>query len=148
MASLTIKHQQSPDETRQFKDKGFVDIFDFDQVTAGKLTMKPGWRWSKHVGPIAGTKTCQAVHFGYCLAGRMMIEMDDGQKGEVGPGDSFTIGAGHDAYVIGDEDFVAIDFAGMEHYAKPTVGIGDMKAEQQEPSTSLLTEEPAPPPAH
>lgn len=145
MAGLTIKHQQDPDETRQFGDKGFVDIFEFGPITAGKMTMRPGWRWSEHVGPIAGTTSCQAVHFGYCLSGRMKVEMDDGQEGEVGPGDTFTIAAGHDAYVVGDQDFVALDFAGMHQYAKPTIGVGETSAAS---STSILKEEPAPPPAH
>ena len=79
---------------------------------------EPGWRWSERVKPIAGTDSCQKAHLGYVLSGLMKVVMDDGTEGEVGTGDVFSIAPGHDAWTVGDEACVMIDFGGIEHYAK------------------------------
>ena len=86
--------------------------------TALKGTFEPGWRWSEHVKPIAETDSCQAAHLGYVLSGRMHIVMDDGTEGEVGPGDAFSIPPGHDAWTVGDEACVLVDFGQVGDYAK------------------------------
>jgi hypothetical protein len=68
-----------PDETRPFKDgKRKVDVVTVGEHTVGRGTFEPGWRWSEHVKPIAGTASCQAAHTGYVLEGRMVVKMDDG----------------------------------------------------------------------
>ena len=69
--SLEIKSFDSPDETRPFADKGSAAAVSLASGTALKGTFEPGWRWSEHVKPIAGTDTCQAAHLGYVLSGRM-----------------------------------------------------------------------------
>jgi hypothetical protein len=81
-------------------------------------SFEPGWRWSNDVKPIAQTDTCQANHFFYCVSGRMNVVMDDGTEGEVGPGDVAVIGPGHDAWVVGDEACVTVDWGGSPGYAK------------------------------
>ena len=81
-------------------------------------TFEPGWRWSEHLKPIAGTDSCQATHLLYCLSGRMRVEMSSGERGEIGPGDVAAIEPGHDAWVVGDEPCVAVDFGGYAQYAK------------------------------
>jgi quercetin dioxygenase-like cupin family protein len=48
----------------------------------------------------------------------MRVRMDDGQETEVGPGDAMVIPPGHDAWIIGNEPFVGIDFTGAKTYAK------------------------------
>ncbi len=118
MASLTTKSLESPDEVRPFTDKGKVDIVNLENVTIGRVSMEPGWKWSEHVKPIAGTESCQSAHTGYVLSGRMMVTMDDGLEQEVAPGDAFFIPAGHDAYTVGDESCVIVDISGMGQYAK------------------------------
>jgi quercetin dioxygenase-like cupin family protein len=80
---------------------------------------QPGWRWSEDVKPIAGTQSCQAPHAIYVISGRMGIRMDDGTEGEIGPGDIAMIEPGHDAWVVGDEACVGVDFGGYASYAKP-----------------------------
>ena len=118
MAGLEVKHLGSPDETRSFKDgKGKLELFRLDGSIVGRMTAEPGWRWSTHVGPLSGTDSCQVSHVGTCVSGRMQIEMDDGTRAEIGPGDSYSIAPGHDAWVIGSERFVALDFGGMKGYA-------------------------------
>jgi quercetin dioxygenase-like cupin family protein len=118
VAGLEIKNVSSPDETRPFVDKGHADVLELDGKPVIYGTFEPGWRWSEHVKPIAGTDGCQATHFMYCISGRMGVEMSDGSEGEVGPGDVVTIAPGHDAWVVGDEPCVTVDFGGYGSYAK------------------------------
>jgi quercetin dioxygenase-like cupin family protein len=116
--TLEAKSLDSPDETRPFVDKGKTDVVKLGGVTVGRGVFEPGWRWSEHVKPIAGTDSCEAPHTGYVVSGRMRVVMDDGAEAEVGPGDAFVIAPGHDAWTVGDEACVLVDFSGMEHYAK------------------------------
>lgn len=116
---IHIKKFSSPDERRPFVDRGHADVLSFAQGTIGRAVFEPGWRWSEHVKPIAGTQSCEASHAVYVISGRMHIRMDDGQEAEVGPGDMVFVSPGHDAWTLGDEPCVMIDFAGMEQYAKP-----------------------------
>ena len=118
MAKLEVKSLDDADETRPFVDKGHVEIVNLAGGFVGRGTFEPGWRWSEHVKPIAGTDSCQAAHLGYCISGRMVVQMDDGSQVEVGPGDVIVIPPGHDAWVVGDEPCVQVDFTGMESYAK------------------------------
>jgi quercetin dioxygenase-like cupin family protein len=118
MAELEVRNHDQADEVRPFVDKGHVDIVKLGDGTVGRGTFLPGWRWSEHVKPIAGTDSCQAPHMGYCVSGRMVVKMDDGTEKEIGPGDVIVIPPGHDAWVVGDEPCIQVDFTGMETYAK------------------------------
>src|SRR5918996_2055135 len=113
-SQLAAKSLDHPEETRPFADMGKVDIVVLGEVTVGRGVLEPGWRWSEHVKPLAGTASCQAAHTGYVLSGRMRVVMDDGTEGDAGPGFSFVIPPGHDAWVVGDEPCVFLDFSGME----------------------------------
>jgi quercetin dioxygenase-like cupin family protein len=116
--TLKAKSLDSPDETRSF-DNGKMDIVSVDEVTAGRVTLEPGWRWSEAIKPIAGTDSCEVQHTGYVVSGRMRVVMDDGSEQEIGPGDVYVIRPGHDAWVIGDETYVGVDFSSdMERFAK------------------------------
>lgn len=107
----------SPDETRSF-DKGKVDIGNVGEYTIGKAELEPGWSWEKCVKPIVKTNSCQAPHLQYVVSGRMKVVMDDGSEEEFGPGDIGNVPPGHNAWVVGQEKFIAIDFTGMKTYAK------------------------------
>jgi class 3 adenylate cyclase len=117
MARLQRRRFSEPTEVREF-GRGRIEIVELDDVVVGRLTQEPGWRWSIDVKPIAGTDRCQYHHMGITLSGRLHIEMPDGIELEIGPGDVFEIPPGHDAWVPGDEPWVAIDFAGMRTYAR------------------------------
>ena len=119
MSNLYTHSVNAPDETRPFKDgKGQMDLVNLNGALVGRGTFEPGWRWSEHVKPIAGTDSCQAAHMGYCVSGRMRLRMDDGQEAEVGPGDFMIAPPGHDAWTVGDEPCVLIDWQGVADYAK------------------------------
>lgn len=119
MASVERKSFDKPDETRSFQGKGHVDLVNIGGGVVGLATFEPGWRWSEHVKPLAGTDSCQAAHLGYIISGHQAVRMDDGTEMNFGPGDVISIPPGHDGWVVGDEPCVAIDFAGMGDYAKP-----------------------------
>lgn len=116
---LEAKSLDAPEETRAFVSHGHMDLVTVGGVAVGRGVFEPGWRWSEHVRPLAGTESCQAAHTGYVLSGRMRVVMDDGDEGEAGPGDAVWIGPGHDAWTVGDEPCVFLDFSGMGSYAAP-----------------------------
>ena len=116
-SGLQGKSMDTPDETRTFPN-GKVELVTLGGVTFGRMTAQPGWRWSEHVKPIAGTESCRATHTGVIVSGRIGIRMDDGSEREFGPGDAYVIPAGHDGWVIGDEPYVGVDYTGMADFAK------------------------------
>jgi hypothetical protein len=74
------------------------------------MTLQPCWRWSECIKPVVGTDSCQALHIGTVLSGRMHIVHDDGTEADIGPGDAYRIAPGHDAWVVGDEPVVGYEF--------------------------------------
>jgi quercetin dioxygenase-like cupin family protein len=119
MAILQSKRFESPDETRPFKDgKGNVQLVELAGNMIGYGTFAPGWRWSEHVKPLSGTDSCEVEHVGFVIGGHMKVVMDDGQQLEVGPGDVFHMPPGHDAWTVGEEPCVLLDFGGLTGYAK------------------------------
>ncbi|MBI5545950.1 MAG: cupin domain-containing protein [Deltaproteobacteria bacterium] len=119
MGKITIKSFGRPDERRPFTGKGFMDVVKLGDGVVGRAVFEPGWRWSTHVKPIAGTQSCDTSHLGYVISGRMHVEMDDGEQAEIGPGDCVMISPGHDAWVTGNEPCVMVDFGSLEQYARP-----------------------------
>jgi len=120
MAGLIRMSLDAPEEVRPFQgESGQLELVNLDGGPVGRATFKPGWRWSEHVKPIAGTASCQAAHSCYFVAGRMTVVMDDGEELEYGPGDFAIMPPGHDAWIVGDEDCVVIDWQGFADYAKP-----------------------------
>jgi len=116
--TLEAKNLDSPDEKRTFEHGG-ISIVNIGGAVIGRAVFEPGWKWSNDVKPIAGTDSCQAPHTGYIVSGRMHVKMDDGAEVEAGPGDAFVISPGHDAWIVGDEPCVALDWSGAANYAKP-----------------------------
>jgi hypothetical protein len=117
MAKAELKDFASPDETRTF-EKGKLELLHLGGGVVGRLTLQPGWRWSLHVKPIAGTQWCEAPHFQYQLSGRIHVVMSDGREFDSGPGQVSLLPQGHDAWVIGNEPVVLIDWAGAGNYAR------------------------------
>jgi class 3 adenylate cyclase len=97
---------------------GRIDVIELDDRVVGRMSYDPGWRWSVDVKPLVGTETCQFHHFGVCLSGRLRVQMRDGVELEIGPGDVHEIPPGHDAWVLGDDPFVSIDFESMRTYGR------------------------------
>lgn len=116
---LIRKSLDNPEEVRPFEgDSGQLELVTLEGGGVGRATFQPGWQWSKHVKPIAGTDSCQAAHVGYLISGRMKVVMDDGTSEEFGPGDVMVCDPGHDAWIVGDEPCVVVDWTGFTDYAK------------------------------
>jgi hypothetical protein len=111
------KSFSKPDETREFPH-GRAEILNVGNGQVGRLVFQPGWRWSNDVKPIAKTHSCTAPHFQYHVSGRLGIRMDDGTELIAGPGDITSLPSGHDAWVVGDEPVVVVDWYGASNYAK------------------------------
>jgi class 3 adenylate cyclase/quercetin dioxygenase-like cupin family protein len=121
---LRRKRFDRPDEVRTV-EKARIDLVELGELAIGRAVFEPGWRWSTHVKPIVGTESCQVHHIGYVVSGHLHIEMTDGASMEVKGGDAFEIPPGHDAWVIGDEPWVSIDWAGRRLFAKSPREISD-----------------------
>lgn len=117
MEKAELKSFDRPDEVREFP-KGRVELIKIGGATIGRAIFEPGWRWATSVQPIANTKSCEAPHFQYHVAGTMKIVMDDGTELECNPGDVSFLPSGHDAWVVGNESAVVVDFHGMIDYAR------------------------------
>jgi class 3 adenylate cyclase len=115
---------ESPAEVRTFPF-GHVEIYEIGDAVVGKQVFEPGWRWSESVGLIAGTRLCEYHHQGYSFSGTAHIELEDGSSFDIGPNEAYEIPPGHDAWVVGEDAWVAIDWAGMRSFARPVVGSGE-----------------------
>lgn len=114
-----IEHKSfiTPDEVRAFPN-GKAEILAVGGAQVGRLVLQPGWRWSNDVRPLAKTASCEAPHMQYHVSGRLAIRMDDATEFTAGPGDVTSLPSGHDAWVVGEEPVVVIDWFGATNYAK------------------------------
>jgi len=118
METIMKKNLDNPEEIRSFP-KGHVEVVTIGDVTFGRGVFQPGWKWSESVKPIVKTDSCQAPHTQFHISGRLHVKMDDGTEMEYGPGDVGVVPPGHDAWVVGKEPVVVIDFTGLTQYAIP-----------------------------
>jgi quercetin dioxygenase-like cupin family protein len=113
-----VKSHNAPDEVRT-PAKTRVEVVRLEGVTLGRFTFQPGWRWSECIKPLMNTESCQLSHAGHAISGTITIRMKDGTQKTVRPGESYTIPPGHDAWVDGNEPFVAIEILSADQFAKP-----------------------------
>jgi hypothetical protein len=115
----TTEHRSfsKADEVRQFPH-GRAEILRVGGAEVGRLVLEPGWRWSRDVKPIAKTPSCQAPHFQYHVSGTIAVRMDDGTEFTATPGEITSLPSGHDAWVVGDEPVVLVDWYGASNFAK------------------------------
>jgi hypothetical protein len=118
MIDVILKRFETPDETRVF-DKGKFEIVHIGGITIGRATYQPGWKWSEHVAPIAGTDRCQVEHVGLVISGHAVADMSEDQVVALTPGTLFYIPPRpHDSWVVGDETYVSLHFLGADQYSK------------------------------
>lgn len=119
--ALQRKSLDSPDETRDLSGMGKVEVVKIGELTVSRSSFKPGWRWSEHVKPIVGGDSCQVLHSSFVISGRLRVRSNDGDEEEYGAGDVWVIQPGHDAWVVGSDSVVSLDFsATAATYAKPS----------------------------
>ena len=115
-----VKNFINADEVRKFP-KGKLELVKFGNKAIGKAIFTPGWKWSTSLKEIVHTTSCEAPHFQYHISGILKVRMDNGEEFELHPGDVSMIASGHDAWVVGDEPVVVVDFQGMGDYAKKNI---------------------------
>jgi hypothetical protein len=109
-----------PDEVRE-GDNWRMELVNLaGDAQVGRITLQPGWRWTQDVKPVAGTDLCMAPHQQYQITGRMHVVMEDGTEFDTAPGEVVSLPPGHDAWVTGDEQVVAIDWQGASVWARRT----------------------------
>ena len=89
-------------------EKGKAAVVTAGGLTFHMITMEPGYRWSKHMKPLAKTESCQNPHVLYVISGRFRAKMDDGKEEEFGSGDIGVMPPGHDVWTIGDKPAVLL----------------------------------------
>ena len=110
--------RRSFDAAPQKRDLGHgrFHVVDLDETAVGRMTLDPGWRWSTDVAPKVGTTTCQVRHLGAVMSGQLHIVVDDGAEMDIRAGDAYEIPPGHDAWVVGDVPWEAVEFASARVY--------------------------------
>jgi class 3 adenylate cyclase len=116
-----VAPEGTPDEVRKVPF-GILEIYNLDDLVFGRTVFEPGWVWSKHVGPIAGTELCMYHHIGYSVRGTLGVRMADGSETEIGPACVFDLPPGHEAWVAGDDPWITIDVNGMRSFARVDEG--------------------------
>lgn len=124
MPRLQRKSFTTPDQVRKFPT-GQVNIVTLDETTVGRFVFQPGWRWSKDVKPVAGTHSCQFRHLGFVVSGSLGVCMDDGTQLVINAGEAYEIPPGHDAWVVGDMAWDAVEFASAHTYGVSPDTLGE-----------------------
>jgi hypothetical protein len=117
MSGFEFNDFSSPDEVRR-PEHTTVEVVKLGGGEIGRYTFQPGWRWADHIKPIVGGESCQVEHIGYLTSGTLHVVSDDGSTGEVSAGSVYRIAPGHDAWVVGEQPAVAVEFQGAASYAQ------------------------------
>jgi hypothetical protein len=117
VSAAELKSFGKPEEVREFPN-GRLELVKIGGATVGRAILQPGWSWSSSIKPIVKTKSCEAPHFQFHISGTIRVRMDDGSEFDCKAGDVSLIPPGHDAWVVGNEPVVVVDFQGMLDYAK------------------------------
>lgn len=119
MARIQRKSVIEPDEIRELPGLT-LNLLRVGSLSLGYATVQPGFRWSTHLRKETDEPLCQIHHLQLLLSGRFAVEMDDGEYVEIGPNEVFDVPPGHDAWVLGDEPAVILDFLGnIEQLGRP-----------------------------
>jgi len=110
--TIKVKNLDNNEKSWTFLDGSKRTAVILESVFVGRGTYLPGWKWSEHVGKQTGKDS--EAHIGYIISGQMVVKGPDGKEMSISPGDAFELGPGHDAWVVGDEPCVALDFGNLE----------------------------------
>ena len=124
MPRLQSRPFASPDEVRTFTH-GSAEVVKLDESVVGRAVYEPGWRWTTDMPAIAGTATCQLHHLGYSISGLMHVVTDEGHELDILPESIYEIPSGHDAWVVGDEPWVTLEWTSARTFGVPPEGPGE-----------------------
>ena len=90
-------------------------------VSVTRVTFNPGAQWSNDLKEYAGTSSCQLPHVALMLKGTLAVRMDDGSEEHFKRNDVMMLPPGHDAWCVGDEAAVFVEFSrGGDYYDDQT----------------------------
>ena len=75
-----------------------------------RVVYPPGFRWSTHIKPVVGTELCMHGHVGFLSSGRVRGHYGDGCAFDFTAPQVVVLEPGHDAWVVGREPAVLIQF--------------------------------------
>jgi class 3 adenylate cyclase len=96
-----------------------------DDSAVGRAVYEPGWRWSTDMPSIVGTSSCQLHHLGYSVSGTMHVVLDSGETLDIPPASVFEIPPGHDAWVVGNEPWVTVEWTSARTFGIAADGPGE-----------------------
>ena len=124
MPRLQSRPFATPDEVRTFPH-GRGEVVKLDESVVGRATYEPGWRWTTDMPAVAGTATCQLHHLGYSISGLMHVVTDEGHELDILPESIYEIPSGHDAWVVGDEPWVTLEWTSARSFGVSPEGPGE-----------------------
>ena len=87
-----------------------IDIAKAGEGRVRRVIYPAGFRWSKDMKAISGTRLCMHAHVGFLVKGAIHMQYGDGCVAEFVAPQAVTIDPGHDGWVVGDEPAVLIEF--------------------------------------
>ncbi|HEY7651201.1 MAG TPA: hypothetical protein VIG07_00160 [Methylomirabilota bacterium] len=75
-----------------------------------RVCYPPGFRWSTHMKPLVNTALCMHAHVGFLARGRVRGTYADGCAFDLAAPRAVVIEPGHDAWVVGKNAAVLIEF--------------------------------------
>jgi class 3 adenylate cyclase len=124
MVRLQVQGFARAGNLRRFQH-GYTTVVQLGDTVVGYGVYEPGFRWSSDLAGLAGTPTCLLDHVGYALSGVLHVLTDDGQESDIREHSVYEIPPGHDAWVVGDEPFVSVDWASARAWKPVDEGDGD-----------------------
>jgi class 3 adenylate cyclase len=124
MPHLRSRPFATPDEVRTFTH-GSAQVIRLGESVVGRATYEPGWRWTSDMPAVAGTETCQLHHLGYSISGVMHVVTDEGQEIDIAPESMYEIPSGHDAWVVGDDPWVTLEWTSARSFGVAPEGPGE-----------------------
>lgn len=116
LPTMQKKNLDNPEET-DVHGKITKESLKLDTVEVTRVTFDVGAQWSEDLKEYAGTETCELPHVALVQSGRIKISMDDGSEEEFGPNDVMMLPPGHDAWTVGEEPCVFVEFSeGIDYY--------------------------------
>jgi class 3 adenylate cyclase len=134
MPRLQSKSFDEPHESRQLPNAD-LRVVELDEVAVGLARWAPGWHWLTDLGPTAGTPSCENHHLGYAISGTLEVITEGGERLVIRGGSVYEIPPRHDAWVVGDEPFVTVEWTSPR-----LVGIGPQAAGDRVVATVLFTD--------
>jgi hypothetical protein len=109
MSSLTapnkyeVKSLSSPDDAETHSRIG-IELVQFDGFIVRRF-----WVWTGCIRKHAASEQTLLSNMGYALSGQLTVRTSDGIEKTIVAGDSYSLPLGRDAWVEGNQPFVALE---------------------------------------